>query len=381
MAEIATLGPRAAYDLLLGVNGIDPSRVLNFQMRQGLTPQGVLQDAASAIGAVNTAIIARWGGMLYSTEDLFARYRQGENVASKTPKKAEFVPADAVRSDTTGHMLPMGEYEDALGWTEQYLRDAYQSQIDSDLELISERWYLRAEGDIVARILRPTENPIGTGYDVPWAIGNSANAPYIPSARDGKPFTDAHTHFLFENGVNSATALTLANKMMGHLREHGFRGRLQLLVSEADVDTWAGVSKFVGLQPSGMVIIPGNGAATQQVITGETEGMPGELFGYLNLSRGVAELRYYEAFPAHYAFMTKSFGVNNPNNGVALRLHPSMPFGLRPDLRIVYSTNPEIQSIALKAMHGVGVNRRLNGVAGYFNTGAVAYVDPVAELA
>ena len=104
--------------------------------------------------------------------------------------------------------------------------------------------------------------------------------------------------------------------------------------------------------------------------------MPGELFGYLNVNRGVAEVRYYERIPTGYCFLSKSFGANNPNNGLALRLHPTTPVGLAPAMEITNTLPARMKSIQLQATHGVGVNKRLNGVAGYFASGAGAYVNP-----
>lgn len=377
MAEVSLLGARAALELVYAVTGMDAGRILNFQNRNGLDPQQILQQAYGAVGGANDFVVNRYQGMTYFTTDDHARYRQGEGGRRRTPKAAEFGKNDPVRSSEVGHMLPLSDYEDGLAWSWQYLRDAYQAQIDADLQLITESWLNEAEYSILNRMFSPTENAIGSGYDVPWAIGSGVSVPYIPpQGVNSTSFTSAHTHFQWAAGNDSAAAKTLIDKMIKELRHHGFDGRLVALVSEADVDTWAGVSGFVRLQPQGMTVVTTTSGSNVQVFTGEVSGMPGELFGFYNSSRGVVELRYLERIPTGYAFMTKSFGANNPANGLAIRLHPTTPFGLMPNPEITSTMQPQLKGIQLKATHGVGINRRLNGVAGYFATAISAYAAP-----
>lgn len=376
MAEIALIGPRAARDLIFGVGGIDSATVLNWQNRNGLNPEQVLNRLAGAVGAGNEAIVARYRAIAYFTTDMWARYRQGVDSATgrKTPKKTEFAKTDPIRSDETGHLLPLGDYTDVLGWSDQYLRDAYESQIDADIELLLESWFLRVNTEIINRIFSNAEVGVGSGWSVPWAIGTGMNVNYIPPSAAGiaKPFDNSHTHFKYVAGTNAASHLTLLKSMVNDLRHHGISGRLVSFVSEADVDTWASVTGFIQFQPSGTMLVTGGSSAVATTI-GETQGVPGEVFGYVNTNKGVVEMRYLENIPTTYAFTTKSYGENNPNNGVAIRLHPSVPFGLSPRTMIESSNQPRMESIKAEATHGVGVNKRLNGVAGRVADGISEY--------
>lgn len=376
MAELNTLGPRAAVDLLQTYAGVDFARVINFQNRNGLTGQAILQQAFAAIGGVNEALVSRYANMIYVTTSDTVMYRQGEGQRLKTAKKTEFAVGDGVRGSNTGHMLPLSDYEDVLQWGPLWLRDAKQADIDADLQLVVEKWQNRVEDDIWERVFTNTEVPQGVGYSVGWAIGSGVNVPYIPPPYGGTTFTNTHTHYVWQAGTSSANVQTLVENMVKELRHHGHAGNVLAFLSAADVDKYVGMSKFVALQPAGFTIIPGNGAASVQITSGTPSGIPGELFGYLNSSRGVVELRYYERIPSGYVFVTKSYGENNPQNGVAIRLHPDTPFGLTPVPILTRTVTPEIEMIQLRATHGVGVNRRLNGVAGYFATSASAYVNP-----
>jgi hypothetical protein len=376
MAEIATLGPHALIDNLATYTGIDWSRVMATRNDQGLTALAILQQAYAAVGGVNQALIQRYGDLLYVTNSDTVIYRNTDGTRSKTPVKVDFAPNDPIRSGSTGHMLPQRDYEDALAWSHLWLRDARQGDVDADLQTITERWENRVEDDIWQRVFTTTENAVGAGYDVGWAIGTGTNVNFIPSASNGETFTSAHTHFKYTGTATSAGVLAMVELMVKDLRHHGHSGNLTAFVSEADVDTYVGMSKFVALQPSGFMIVPGNGSAAVQVATATVSGMPGELFGYLNTSRGIVELRYYSRIPTGYIFITKSYGNNNPANGLALRVHRSTPFGLMPTPILARTMTPEMEMVQLRATHGVGVNKRLNGVAGYFLNAASSYVNP-----
>lgn len=376
MAEIATLGPHALVDNLATYTGIDWSRIMANRSGDGLTVQQILTQVSAAVGGVNQALIQRYGDILYVTTSDSVMYRQGESTRSKTPKKVDFSAADPIRAGNTGHMLPLSDYEDALGWSDLWLRDARQADVDSDIQLITQRWQNRVEDDIWTRAMTNTENPYGAGYDVGWAIGDSTYVPFVPSSYSGVTFDTTHTHYKYQAGTSSANVQTLLENMVKELRHHGHSDRLTALVSEADVDTYAGMTKFVSLLPSGFAIVPGNGSAAVNIAQGTASGMPGEVFGYLNSSRGIVELRYFSRMPTGYVFMTKSYGNNNPQNGLALRLHRSVPFGLQPRPVLARTVPAEMDLLQLRATHGVGVNNRLNGVAGYFATGISAYANP-----
>jgi hypothetical protein len=376
MAEIATLGPRAAVDLVYEVGGLDSDRILSWANRNGLTPQEIVGILAGGVGDVNNYLVNTWSGYFFITTADHMKYRQGA-LASKTPVSTEFDTADPIRGAETGHMLPMKRFKDYLAWTHEYLQDAYRSQIETDVEQVAERWLNRFESDIVTRVLTDTENAEGGGYDVGWAVGTGDNVNFIPPAFAGQEFTSSHIHYNYADGVNAAAAKVLIDLMLANMREHGFEGNLQLQVSTADVDVWAGMTGFVEIAPPSQTIIAVPSGSEIRTISGNASGIPGELFGYYkSKTRGVVELRSFYRIPTKYAWLTKSFGQNNPQNGVALRVHPNQPFGLAPMPEIDRSLQPRIAGIRLDGQHGVGVNRRLNGVAGYFNTGASAYVNP-----
>jgi hypothetical protein len=358
-------------------DGVDAGEVFRFNLQDGMSAQDVIGRAATLVGAVNESLMTQYGGLLYLTNRLFARYRQGESSRRMTPKKSEFAGADPVRSDLIGHMLPQNDYEDATAWTPLYLRDADREQIDADLFLVAESWRNRIDYDVINRMLTTTENQIGdSGYDVPWAIGTGVNVAYIPPQWGAHQFDSTHTHFEYVNSSTSGNDhATLLNAMADELRHHGHTGRLVALVSDSDLDSYAALDKFVELNPAGFQIITG-GDDEIRTVTGEMQGVPGELFGYFKATRGIVELRYHGRIPANYAFMTRSYGVNSPMNGLAIREHARVGFGLQVKPQITRDIRPELEMVKFTGTHGVGVNDRTNGVAGYIADGASAYVNP-----
>ncbi len=377
---MAVLGVRAAIDLVTPT-GIDANEVFKMRvLRDGSISLGeLLQQAAGIVGRANEAIMAKYGSLVTVTEEMFAIYRQGETSRLMTPTSSEFARRDPVFTTQVGHMLPLKDYRHALGWTEEYLRDASRAQIANDLQLIVEAWENRVDYEFVTRILTNTENPIGaSGYDVGWAIGSGVNVPYIPPQWMGKVFDGTHSHYVVKDAA-SASYKDLLSDMQLHLRHHGFSGRLYCLVSEADIaaiKTALG-DDFVRIVPAEINITGGSSSAPIFTVTGQPfEGVPGEIFGMYLGDFGVVELRFHPRIPSGYAWMTKPFGNLNASNGVAIRRHPAVPFGLIPDPQVTNSIVPRLQSIEFRATFGVGVNDRLNGVAGYIANGASSWVNP-----
>lgn len=373
---MAVLGARALINLAIPT-GLDGSKILQIQLRDGRTAQQVIAEAAAVVGQVNTDLANLYSGLWYITENFYAIYRQGESSRSETPLKSEFVMADAVRSDTIGHMLPMFDYEDAVAWTPLYLRRAYSSHLTADLQLIAERWKNRVAKQLWTRSLTDNENAIEdstTGYDVGWAIGTGTNVDYIPPQYSNKVFTTSHTHYKYLDDDSNDWG-DLLEDMVEELRHHGFGGRLVCFVSGDDVAEWTALTEFVELNPSGVTVVAGNSSAPIRVAAGENEGLPGEPFGYVKDDRGLVELRFDYRVPTNYCFLTRTYGPNNPMNALAVRVEEGMGFGLQVKPTVTNHLNPELESVTFEGTHGIGVNDRIKGVAGYLASGAAAWVD------
>jgi hypothetical protein len=376
---MALLGARALIDRAIGT-GLDATEILKFELQDGRTAEQVIGEAAAMIGDINQQLVNQYGGIAYITERQYARYANGESARSETPVKAEFKRADGVRASMIGHMLPLIDYEDAVEWTPLYLRRAYGDDITADLQLITDRWRNRVDKDLITRALTNAENAIGSsGYDVGWAIGTGTNVNYIPPQYGATIFGTSHTHYVVKDD-SSLDYDDLVESMMGEMRHHGHMGTLSLMVAFADVAEYSAFTSaglFVPLEPPQVQIVAGSSSAPVRVIQGTTDGIPGELFGYWKSPHyGLAEIRSHARIPSDYAFMTKSYGVNNPRNGLAIRTEAGVGFGLMVSPQRTQSINPELDYVKFEATHGVGVNDRINGVAGYIAAGASSWVNP-----
>lgn len=379
--EEALIGPNAAVQLALPT-GVSGAAILNWQLRNGMSVAQLIANMAAAVGVANEALFNQFAGFMRVTEDPYAMYGQGTGGRSKTAKKTEFVRNPSIRGAESGNMLILEDFEDTLAWSAEYLRDARQSQLDSGVNEIVERYRARFIDDMLTRIFTTTEIAFGSGYVVPWAIGTGVNVPFIPmgNANTNTAFTSAHTHFQYINGaVNATNVKTMLGTLVGELRHHGHDGDLYALVSGTDLDAYAGMGKaFVELNPNNFLIAGGGNTDTPiRYAQNQIEGVPGTLFGYYVGLKGVVALYWSDRVPSGYLFVTKSYGRNNVKNGVAIRVHPDVGFGLHLDPRGNQSmTNPQLEYVAVQATHGFGVNDRTNGAVGYIASGAVAYVNP-----
>lgn len=376
---MAIIGIRAAVDLVFPA-GIDTGKIFTFQNRSGRTAESIISEAAAAVGAANTELLNTYGGIVRFTPSLYAYYRDNDgNGRRMTPRKVEGVINQPVRGSMNGHMLPMFDYEDTLAWTALYLRDAWDEQIEADLQVIVSNWIDRVDYDIWTRIFSTTENLIGTGYDVPWAIGTGTNVNYIPPRNGSYAFDSTHTHFMRVNSaISSANCATALSNAVGNLREHSIGGRLVLFVSEADISYWTGVTNFVKPVPAGVITTGGATTTPTYTETREATGLPGEPLGLIIDAKyqNVIEVRAHVRIPTTYGWLTKSYGSNAGMNALAIREHPAVGFGLVPDPQVTPSVNPQLDTVIFKGTHGVGVNDRLNGVAFQVATGGATYSAP-----
>jgi hypothetical protein len=177
------LGPRMAADLIFAVGGMSAAGILNFQNRSGMTAVQILERAAAAAGGANQAIMDRWSGLTYLTEQPATQYREGTGTtAGRTAKRTEASNTDPRKGKLSGHMLPISETEYALAWTVQYLRDSYEAQIDADISEQVSQFHYDADVDHLRRALINADNAFAGGYDVGWAVGSWQHHQLHPSA-------------------------------------------------------------------------------------------------------------------------------------------------------------------------------------------------------
>jgi hypothetical protein len=368
------LGARALIDIALPT-GVDATELFRFQMENGMTGEEAISIAAVGVGEANQGFWNDYGALMYRTESIYARYRQGEG-SSMTPKSAEFFINDPVRADLIGHMLPRNDYQDTLSWTRKFLQRADRELIRADVELIKDRWMNRLRFEFWTRALTNTENAIGSaGWDVPWAIGTGANVNFIPPQWENYAFDSTHTHFRFFDDSSLAWSDAFDAGML-ELRHHGHLGELVTYISQADIGEVAVLTGFAKLENNNIIIVGGNTSAPVRYARGDITGMPGELIGYYTGVNGTTQVRAAGTIPTNYAFMTKSYGENAPKNPIHVRTEPGVGFGLKVVPQLDRSPERQLDYLLFEATHGIGVGDRTGGVALYLVNGAASYVNP-----
>lgn len=378
---MAILGPRALLDLAQP-QGVDASYILRLQMEDGINAAEVLTLAASVIGQANEQVQQMWGGIFFITEQLWARYRAAAGTRTMTPLAAEFSIPDGVRGSDAGHMLPREDFKDGTGWSVEWLERANRELVNIDLEEISERWLNRCDYQLIRRMLSKVEHKVGNvGYSPGWAVGAGSSSDFIPPQYMSKSFDSSHTHYLkVDAALSSANLETTLDAMARELAEHGHVGQKLCYFSEANLAVLNGMAnsrKFAKFFPASFVLNGGSASAPVAVFpTQPLQGVQGEIVAYFASDYGMVELRYHPRFPAGYLWMSKSYGLNNRKNPLAIRTERGRGFGLMVDPQMSKSMVPQLEYVLFRATHGIGVNDRLAGVAAQIAATGAQYDEP-----
>lgn len=366
--------------------GVDAALLARLALEEGLTQDAAIGQMASIIGDKNVMLQQRYGGLIRFTGTRYMTYRAGLGSRSMTQESVEFARNPSKRGVEAGHMLPRKDFDDGVDYEDNFARRGAASKFLLAAQQVADDWEDRVDYDVIERALTTTEVAVGAGYSVPWAIGTGTNVDFIPTNYRGKTFTTAHTHFVYQNSGSGGTWTALLTAIMQELRHHGHSGLLTILVGEDNVDEVAAATGFADLNSPQIIV---NTAATgapvrfmndQQLV--DMQGIPGELIGYFKaVGFGMAEVRYHPRIPSGstgYAWGFKSYGIDNEKNPLALYIENDRGFGL--DIEPDYRATPELKlnRVRVYATHGVGVNDRTNGVAGYIASGASGYVSPTS---
>lgn len=375
------LGPRALIDNALPT-GVDGAYLSQFAMQEGMTAQEVITAAAIAIGEANEYLAATYGGLFTLTERLFARHRQGTGARGMTPLSAEFQDPSGEVTTRVGHMLFIRDYKDAVAWSPEYLARAIREDVQDDIQLKRDNWINRVEHDIFTCMFRSTEVAVGdagNGWSIPWAIGTGMNVNYIPPQWRSNNFDSTHTHFIRVNAAaTSANAVSTIVDMAKQLGHHGHLGRKVAFVGEAMGDLiLASTDKKVAVYiPAEFRLTAGNSNAPISSIAGQLEGVPGEIIALVTTNHGLVEVRRHDRVPAGYLWMGKSYGTQNTQNPMAIRLYPGKPFGLGVMPKRTDDFVVKLKSVVFDGTHGVNVNDPTAGVAAQIASGGATYEEP-----
>lgn len=362
------LGPLTLQNKALPA-GVDGTRVAQWAMRDGVTYGELVNRVALALGAANEALIAKWGWLINITDEIMMEYPQGGAVAPMT-ELTDMDKHPVIHGQTIGHMLPLKYFGEAIGGTWRYFRDVRSVQISAAITEIVNRGIWRFEQTLLTRATSNSEEAIGSaGYSVPFVRGTGGNIDFAPPSYDGASFPTSHDHF---NGYNLSTPLTMANVLEGQaleLAEHGHVAPYTALVSRADIALFGALTKFVEIVDPIVGQIDRGSSTTGSQFFARGQRDLGRI-GWYQSDVGIIELIATNRFPTGHVFVTKSYGVDDPRNALAVRVHPDQGFGFFIVTKTSENLDWPVEQVDVGFEFGVGVGQdRTNGTEGFLVAG------------
>ena len=360
------LGPRDTRQLVM-LDGWDATELRNFTLQDGTTYAAVVAQLNAALGALSAEIVSHplYSALVSYTDQPESEYRQG--VSNGMNRFTEYGRPDAQRADTTGHTLPLLDWDRALGWTWKYLKKARMSQIEADIADAIKDVRDRYRIQILTRLLQrgddsgTTKGLGSSGYSPGFATAAaSTNVDFTPPAYAGTTFDSDHEHYVGIAG--GAFTTNVFSDAKDELREHGHEGDMEFLIGPSDEQTVRGLTGFVPVDNSYVEY----GALQDRV-----------RFGADSVARGLYPIGAINDFrvwvqrgmPQYYGFAWKSYGPNSQRNPLRIRVDKGMStpeiLGMA-DPRAGNGTTP-LQYFMLYTEFGVGVGDRTNGTARYVN--------------
>jgi hypothetical protein len=272
-----------------------------------------------------------------------------------------------VHGTTIGHMLPLKFYGEAVGGTWRYFRDVRSAQISAAITTIVNRGVWRFEQKLLTRFFTNTEEAIGAGgYSVPFVRGTGGNIDFAPPAYDGTTFATTHDHFLaYDKDTGPDTLDDMLEGMALTLAEHGHMAPFTAIVSRADIVVYQALTNFVNIVDPVISTIDRGGATTGSSFFVRGSRDIGRI-GWYQSAVGLIELIATNRLPADYAGMTKSYGIDNPRNGLAIRVHPDAGFGFQIITKTSENLDWPVEQVDVGLEFGVGVGMdRTNGTASF----------------
>lgn len=355
-------------------SGLDATRLAQWRLRDGRPYAQVRADVVAALDGLNRDLLTAWGDMVSVTFDDYMEYPNGGAVTDM-PIITDLDRPTPRKGSTVGHMLPLNTRADAIGGTKKFFRDAREKVVLATIRDVVQRGRQTFEKSLLTRFFTDNENALGSsGYELGFASA-SASVTYTPPAFGGNSFLSTHTHYV---GYNASTPKTFADVFEGlakHVAEHGHAGPYIAYVSETDVATIRALANFVKPISNSIIVVDRGGATSgNDYFARGTVGTPQPLGGYYIgsyvSSYGEIELRATARLATGYVGLYKSYGVNDPRNPLAIRVHPDTGFGFRIIEEPSHDQMYPIQQINIEIEYGVscGMDRTV-GAAGLLVAG------------
>lgn len=311
----------------LGVNDLkgwatptdwDEAYLAKIQLASGESYEQFISDVARGLAMQNASIASDplLASMVSFTTDVELEYPTG--VSNGFEAATEYGRPDSKRATTTGHMLPLVEYDRALGWTWQSLKKARRAQLDADIASAMADVRNLYSQKVLTRLFKSTYDAVASGQSNPVADAGTADSTYVPPNHPDRAsaFTSSHTHLGRLNGITQANL----NTAIAHLWEHGHDAPYDLIVAQADIGSWTDATSVTGYLPRRHDLVDYGASETLARVDPS-------FYGIITTDYGPVRLRANARIPTAYWAVFKSYGGADQRNPLRVRYNPAFGVG------------------------------------------------------
>ena len=278
---------------------------------------------------------------------------------------SEYGRPDPIHGERAGTMLPLKDYGGALGWTYMALRRARSEQLIADIREVIAKSTNTWEKAVLTRLFKMEADDVGsTGKSVPLCDGGTVDSDYVPPMYEGKEFASSHDHF-FRKTDDAAGFKSALLDMGESLKEHGVNPPWDLVIPEADKDAWVAITDPAFIKPQRGILATA-GVETRALIPDET------YIGIFETADGWFRVKVSPRLPQDYAGAFKSYGFQNANSPLAVRIEAGYALGM---MLVGQVKQFPLQEAEAYFTFGVGVGNREAGACSYFAASA-DYISP-----
>lgn len=280
----------------------------------------------------------------------------------------EFARAHTQKTVTGSEVeFPMGKFQAAVGWTAQFFKEKTVADLAMTQNAVKIGHAKKIRTELQKAIFGATNYSVfdymvdNVSLDIKRFV-NADGAP-IPMGPNGEAFDAAtHTHYLFNDGLDNASAHALVDTVIEHYND----GSIKVFINQADESAWRALADFKAYVDSRLTIPVDVSSPTTRLDPFKTNNRAIGLFG-------PAEVWVKPWALSGYAVCMDIATGQKP-------LVARTPDGSGPKLETV-ATNVlfPIQADFMESVFGFGVWNRTNGAVLYHEAGAVAYVEPTLD--
>jgi hypothetical protein len=281
----------------------------------------------------------------------------------------DFVEADEFTRPHTQKVVtgssvdfPLKLFQASIGWTAMFFKNKTLGDLEAT-QSAAKAGHTVAVIRALQRAFYPAANYTTNDFlvnGVPLSVKrfvNGDSAP-IPLGPNGEVFNPAtHTHYLFHNALDNASAHALVDTVT----EHRAGSKPVVYINLADATAWAGLTDFKPF-PDPRLTVPLS-----------TTSVPLQKLDLGDQQIGLFGAAVVWVKPWAIANYAVCIDIGAPEKPVALRTRTGSPLVLEPLATNIMSP---IQADYMMSEYGFGVWNRVGGAVLDHRTGAVAYVDP-----